>query len=289
VKASPDEKDGKSYLQFNNANVLDVQVNNELSVIEWLVVILIGAFYVMIPIFWPWCIRILAQHERCVHLRMGKLQAKQKGPGLFFFIPYVDEVFVVDLRVQMIDIPPQEMITKDSVTAKVNAVVYFFVADACKATTVIDNYSTATKLLGATSLRSIVGESELDELIMKRDVLKQRLSKVLDAETDRWGVKVVGVEIQDVALPNTMQRSMASQAEAERDRRAQVISAEGELQAAQALTQAAANLHRNPATIQLRYLQTLNTISIEQSETIVFPLPVEMLQGMGTRRRITQQ
>lgn len=282
------EQKGGTFKQFNNAQVLEVKVNNTLSAVEWTVVILVGAIFVLIPFFWPCCIRILKQYERCVHLRMGKLQAKQKGPGLFFFIPFVDEVFVVDLRVQTIDIPPQEMITKDSVTATVNAIIYFFVADACKATTVIDNYHVATKLLGATSLRSIVGESELDELIMKRDVLKQKLSKVLDEETDRWGVKVVGVEIQDVALPLSMQRSMASQAEAERDRRAQVISAEGELQAAQSLTQAAANLHKNPATIQLRYLQTLNTISIEQSETIVFPLPVEMLQGMGTRKRITQ-
>jgi regulator of protease activity HflC (stomatin/prohibitin superfamily) len=270
-----------SPLQEAKYEFKEAEVNNNLTCLEHFVVGFVGFIFCVIPIFWPFCIRILRQYERCVHFRLGKLQAKQKGPGLFFFIPFVDDVRTVDLRVQSLDVEPQDMITKDSVTAYIDAVVYFFVDDACKAITVIEKFKFATGLIGATTLRSIVGESELDELVQTRETITRRLKMILDRETDRWGVKITMVEIRDIRLPENMQRSMAFQAEAERDRRAQVISAEGEKQAATMLTQAAANLSENPASVQLRYLQTINQISIENNETIVFPLPVEMLRGMG--------
>ena len=193
----------------------------------------------------------------------------------------VDDVRKVDLRVDTLDVPAQDMITKDSVTVRVNAVVYFFVQDAVLSVTKVENSTASTSLLASTTLRSCVGDCELDEILSRREHINNKVRRILDEATDVWGIKVTAVEIKDVSVPPHMQRSMASQAEAERDRRAKVISAEGEFQASLMLTEAAEKLAENPATIQLRYLQTLNQISIENNQTVVFPLPTEMISGMG--------
>lgn len=234
----------------------------------------------IIPLFWPFVIRIFRQYERCVHFRLGRLQAHAKGPGLFFFIPFVDDFRKVDLRITTIDVPTQEMMTKDSVTVRVNAVIYFYVADAVKSVIMVDDHFQSTSLLAATTLRSAVGDSELDEILQQREAINAKIRSVLDMATDTWGVKVTAVEVRDVILPPNMQRSMASQAESERERRAKLISAEGELQASKMMLQAANKMTQNPATMQLRYLHTLNQISVEKNETIVFPFPVEMMANM---------
>jgi len=234
----------------------------------------------IIPLFWPFIIKIFNQYERCVHFRLGRLVRPAKGPGLFFFIPFVDEIRRVDLRIRTMDVPTQEMMTKDSVTVRVNAVIYFYVSDAIKSVIMVDNHNQSTALLAATTLRSAVGDSELDEILQQRDSINNKIRSVLDEATDTWGVKVTAVEVRDVILPQKMQRSMASQAEAERERRAKLISAEGEMQAAQMLLTAANKMTENPATMQLRYLHTLNQISVEQNETVVFPLPVELMSNL---------
>lgn len=234
----------------------------------------------LIPLFWPWVIRVFHQYERCVHFRLGRLQYPAKGPGLFFFIPFVDDIRKVDLRICTIDVPAQEMMTKDSVTVHVNAVVYFYVKDAIKSVIMVDDHWHSTSMLAATTLRSAVGDSELDEILQQRESINAKIRAVLDKVTDTWGVKVTAVEVRDVILPQNMQRSMASQAESERERRAKLISAEGELQASQMLLAAANKMTQNPATMQLRYLQTLNQISVEQNHTKVFPLPVELMQNL---------
>lgn len=213
---------------------------------------------------------------------MGRLIGA-KGPGLFFIIPFVDKMVKVDLRTITLDVPPQEVITKDNVPVHVNAVVYFRVVDPTAAVVEVLDFVEATRQISMTTLRSIVGKSELDELLTERERLNRELQKIIDEHTDPWGVKVITVEIKDVKIPAEMQRAIARQAEAERERRSKIIHAEGELQAAEKLREAAAIMQQSPGALQLRYLQTLTEISAEKTNTIVFPLPLELLDALRRR------
>ena len=222
-------------------------------------------------------IKILAEYERGVIFRLGKLLPEPKGPGLIFVFRPIDRMVRVGLRTVVLDVPPQDVITRDNVSVKVNAVVYFRVMDAVKAIVEVENYDYATSQLSQTTLRSVLGQVDLDDLLSRREHLNQELQQILDTRTDPWGVKVSAVEVKHVDLPENMQRAMARQAEAEREKRAKIIHASGELQASQELSQAAAIIASEPATITLRYLQTLTEIAAEKNSTIVFPLPIEML------------
>lgn len=222
-------------------------------------------------------IRILREYERGVIFRLGRYVGV-KGPGLILLIPVIDKMVKVSLRILVMDVPPQDVITKDNVSIKVNAVVYFRVVDPSKAIIEVEDYLYATSQLAQTTLRSVLGEVELDELLAHREKLNQRLQRIIDEQTDPWGIKVTAVEIKHVDLPQEMQRAMARQAEAERERRAKVISASGEYQAAQTLSDAAKILAENPISLQLRFLQTVTEISSEKASTIVFPLPLELFK-----------
>ena len=221
-------------------------------------------------------IRVLREYERGVIFRLGRLIA-QKGPGLIFLIPIIDRMVRVDLRTVTLNIPPQEVITRDNVTARVNAVAYFRVIDPNKAIVEVENFLVATSQIAQTTLRSVLGTAELDTLLAERERLNVDLQKIIDDQTEPWGVKVTTVEIKDVEIPQSMQRAMARQAEAERERRAKIISSEGEYQAAQRLFDAAEIISQNPATIQLRYLQTLLELGSGSTSTIVFPLPIDLV------------
>ncbi|MDX6638443.1 MAG: hypothetical protein QOJ01_1954 [Solirubrobacterales bacterium] len=223
-------------------------------------------------------IRILREYERGVIFRLGRLIAL-KGPGLIILIPIVDQMVRIDLRTITLSVPPQEVITKDNVTVRVTAVAYFRVIDPDKAVTEVENFLMATTQVAQTTLRSVLGKAELDSLLAERDRLNSELQKIIDDQTEPWGVKVTSVEVKDVELPQEMQRAIARQAEAERERRAKVIAADGEFQAAEKLSQAAAIIGREPATLQLRYLQTLLDLGVTQNSTIVFPLPIDMLSA----------
>jgi regulator of protease activity HflC (stomatin/prohibitin superfamily) len=229
-------------------------------------------------------VRVLREYERGVVFRLGRLIG-QKGPGLILLIPAVDRMVRVDLRTVVLDIPPQDLITRDNVPAKVNAVTYFRVIDASSAIVKVERYLNATSQIAQTTLRSILGKAELDMLLGERERLNEALQQIIDEQTDPWGVKVTAVEIKDVEIPTAMQRAMARQAEAERERRAKVIHAEGEFQASQRLYDAAEVIAPNPAALQLRYLQTLTEIGAHNNSTIVFPLPLDMvrpfLEGSG--------
>ncbi len=222
-------------------------------------------------------VRILREYERGVIFRLGRLIA-QKGPGLIFLIPIVDRMVRIDLRTVTLTVPPQEVITKDNVTVRVTAVAYFRVIDPNKAVTEVENFLLATSQIGQTTLRSVLGKAELDSLLSERERLNVELQQIIDEQTEPWGVKVSTVEVKDVELPADMQRAIARQAEAERERRAKIISADGEFQAAEKLAQAANIISQNPATLQLRYLQTLLDIGVNQNSTIVFPLPLDMVK-----------
>lgn len=224
-------------------------------------------------------VKVMREYERGVMFRLGRLVGA-RGPGLFLIIPFFDKLVKVDLRVVTMDVPAQECITRDNVTVKVNAVVYFRVVDPEAAIVKVEHYMRATSLIAQTTLRSVLGQSELDELLAQREKLNQILQKSIDEQTDPWGIKVSLVEIKDVELPPTMQRAMAAQAEAERDRRAKIVHAEGESQAAVKLAEAARIISEQPAALQLRYLQTLVNIATEKSNTIVFPLPLEILRAL---------
>lgn len=226
-------------------------------------------------------IKVVTEYERGVIFRLGRLVGA-KGPGLFFIIPIVDRMVKVDLRVVTLDIPSQEAITKDNVTVKVNAVAYFRVVDPEDAIVKVEDFRRATYQIAQTSLRSVIGQSELDDLLARRDEINVRLQQIIDEQTEPWGIKVSIVEVKDVELPDTMKRAMAAQAEAERGKRAKVISAEGEFMASQTLTQAAEVISREPAALQLRYLQTLIEIAAERNSTIIFPLPMEFMRAFGT-------
>jgi regulator of protease activity HflC (stomatin/prohibitin superfamily) len=222
-------------------------------------------------------VRILREYERGVVFRLGRLIA-QKGPGLILLIPFIDRMVKVDLRTVTLNIPPQEVITRDNVPAGVNAVAYFRVIDPRKAITEVENFLLATSQISQTALRSVLGKAEFDQLLSERERLNEELQTIIDESTEPWGVKVTAVEIKDVEIPEQMQRAIARQAEAERERRAKIINSEGEFQAAQKLTDAADIISTNPASLQLRYLQTLLEIGSNQNTTVVFPLPMDMLE-----------
>jgi regulator of protease activity HflC (stomatin/prohibitin superfamily) len=221
-------------------------------------------------------IRILREYERGVIFRLGRL-IDTKGPGLIFLIPIVDRMVKVSLRIVVLDVPPQDVITKDNVSLKVNAVVYFRVIDANKAIVEVENYLNATSQLSQTTLRSVLGQSMLDELLAERDKINKILQKIIDTHTDPWGIKVSNVEVKHVDLPIEMQRSMAKQAEAERERRAKIIHAEGEFQASQKLRDAAEVISGQPMALQLRFLQTLTEVASEKNSTTIFPVPIDLL------------
>ena len=222
-------------------------------------------------------IQILAEYERGVIFRLGKLLPQPKGPGVVLVFRPIDRIVRISLRTVVHDVPPQDIITRDNVSVKVNAVVYSRVIDPRRAVVEVENYQYATSQLAQTTLRSVLGQAELDDLLAQRDQLNQQLQKILDTQTDPWGIKVSAVEVKHVDLPQDMQRAMARQAEAEREKRAKIIHAEGELIASEKLSQAAAVLSREAGALTLRYLQTLNEIAAEQNSTIVFPLPMDLL------------
>ena len=223
-------------------------------------------------------VQILAEYERGVIFRLGKLLPQPKGPGVILVFRPIDRIVRLSLRTLVHDVPPQDVITRDNVSVKVSAVVYFRVIDPRKAVVEVENYLYATSQLSQTTLRSVLGQAELDDLLSQRDRLNQQLQHILDNETEPWGIKVSSVEVKNVDLPQEMQRAMARQAEAEREKRAKIIHAEGELQASEKLAQAAAVIEREPAAMTLRYLQTLTEIASEQNSTILFPVPIELLR-----------
>jgi regulator of protease activity HflC (stomatin/prohibitin superfamily) len=233
---------------------------------------------VLLVFFLASAIKILNEYERGVIFRLGRVLGTPKGPGLIILIPIVDRMVKVSLRTVVLDIPPQDVITKDNVTIKVNAVVYFRVIDPLKAIIDVENYLYATSQLAQTTLRSVLGQAELDDLLSHRDQLNEKLQEILDTHTESWGIKVSNVEVKNVDLPQEMQRAIARQAEAERERRAKIIGAEGEFQASTKLSEASDILSRNPMALQLRYLQTLIEISTEKNSTIIFPIPIDILK-----------
>lgn len=238
---------------------------------------------VVVGLFLLWflftAIRVVPEYERGVVFRLGRVQGA-KGPGLFFLVPFIDKMIKVDLRTVTLDVPAQETITRDNVTVKVNAVCYFRVLDPVLAVVNVANYLVATQQIAQTTLRSVLGQSELDEILAKRDQINQQLQKIIDEQTEPWGVKVSIVELKDMELPEGMKRAMARQAEAERDKRAKIIYADGEQQAASGLRDAAHAMSAEPAALTLRYLQTLTDIGVEQNTTIIFPIPVDLLAGL---------
>jgi regulator of protease activity HflC (stomatin/prohibitin superfamily) len=224
-------------------------------------------------------IRVVQQYERGVIFVLGRLTGA-KGPGLFFVPPFISRIIKVDLRIVTLTVPPQEVITRDNVTIKVTAVVYFYVVDPSAAVVNVMNFIQATTQIGQTTLRNVLGQSELDELLAQRNKINRELQTIIDDHTERWGVKVTAVEIKDIELPATMQRAMAKQAEAEREKRAKIIHAEGELQASAQLAQAANVIGASPSALQLRYLQTLTEIAVEKNSTIIFPLPLDLVKPL---------
>ena len=229
-------------------------------------------------------LKVLKEYERAVVFRLGRL-TPYRGPGVTFVIPIVERWVRIDLRTVTLDIPPQDVITRDNVTIKVSAVLYFRVLDPSRAVTEVANYLFATIQLAQTTLRSVGGQTELDELLAQRDKLNARIQEVVDAQTEPWGVKVMLVELKNIDLPQDMQRAIAAQAEAERERRAKVIAAEGEFQAAQRLAEAAEIMSKSPITLQLRYLQTLKEIAAEHNSTIIFPIPIDLFEPFLNLRR----
>lgn len=242
--------------------------------------IVIGVIVLLVLIILPMAVKIVSEYERGVIFRLGRLIGA-KGPGLFLIIPFVDRMVKVDLRVITMDVPSQEVITRDNVTVRVNAVIYFRVVDPEASVVKVLDYIRATSQIAQTTLRNVLGQSDLDELLVQREKLNQSLQKIIDEHTDPWGIKVSTVEIKEVELAEEMKRSMAAQAEAERERRAKIIHAEGEFQASEKLAQAAHIIGREPTAIQLRFLSTLTEIATERNSTIVFPIPIEFLRAFG--------
>lgn len=234
---------------------------------------------IVVLLFLQASIKIINEYERAVVLRLGKFH-KVKGPGLIILIPVIDKMRKIDLRTVTLDVPPQEVITRDNVSIRVSAVVYFRVMDPDKAFLQVEDYYYATSQLSQTTLRSVCGQAELDEILAEREKLNLKLQEILDADTEPWGVKVSKVEIKEIDLPEEMKRAMAKQAEAERERRAKIISADGEYQASKTLLEAAKIMSESPITLQLRYLQTLTEIATEKNSTILFPLPIELLKAL---------
>ncbi|HEX4265461.1 MAG TPA: slipin family protein [Verrucomicrobiae bacterium] len=233
---------------------------------------------VFLAIAVPQCLRILREYERAVVFRLGKLIGS-KGPGVVFLFPLVDRMVKMDLRVVTIDVAKQEIMTKDNVPATVDAVVYFRVVDPMAAVVKVENFWKATSLIAQTTLRSVLGQSPLDDLLSQRDIINQKLQEIIDKQTEPWGIKVTSVEIKEVSLPDSMKRAMAKQAEAERERRAKVVNAEGEFQAAEKMVQAAALIATEPIALQLRYLQTMREMASEHNTTTFLPLPIDLFSA----------
>ncbi len=242
----------------------------------------VGVVFLFILVLASMVIRVIPEYERAVVFRLGRVMSMEKGPGLFILIPVIDKMVRVSVRTITMDIDPQDVITKDNVSLKVNAVLYFRVISPIKSVVNVENYLYATGQLAQTHLRSILGEHTLDQLLSERDKINTQIQSILDENTDPWGIKVEAVEIKHIDLPPDMQRAMAKEAESERERRAKIIAARGELEAAEKLRLAADKMSGNPSTLQLRYLQTLNDISSESSHTIVFPIPMNMLEALQT-------
>ncbi len=245
---------------------------------DFLVPVVILALIVLVILFFA-SIRVVQQYERGVIFVLGRLTGA-KGPGVFFVPPFISRITKVDLRIVTLTVPPQEVITRDNVTIKVTAVVYFYVVNPAAAVVNVMNFIQATTQIGQTTLRNVLGQSELDELLAQRNKINRELQTIIDEHTERWGVKVTAVEIKDIELPATMQRAMAKQAEAEREKRAKIIHAEGELQASSQLAQAATVIGSSPSALQLRYLQTLTEIAVEKNSTIIFPLPMDLIEPL---------
>jgi regulator of protease activity HflC (stomatin/prohibitin superfamily) len=246
--------------------------------------VVLGVIGVLLLIIAPATVRVIWQYESGVHFRLGRLVGI-KAPGVRFMIPFIDTIRKVDTRVVTLDVPAQDAITKDNVTLRVNAVVYFRVVHADQAIVNVADFRMATFQIAQTTLRSVLGKSSLDELLAEREKLNESLREIIDEATEPWGIKVSMVEVKDVELPDAMQRAMAAQAEAERERRAKIIHAEGEYEASQRLADAAKVIGSQPATLQLRYLQTLTTIATERTNTIVFPLPLDILEAFTRNMR----
>src|SRR5690242_2354658 len=245
-------------------------LNNLLRIVPSLIVVI-----VLVAIFLPQALRILREYERGVIFRLGKLLGA-KGPGLIVLIPIVDKMVKMDLRVVTIDVNKQELMTRDNVPATVDAVVYFRVVDPTAAVVKVENFWKATSLIAQTTLRSVIGQAPLDDLLSQREMINQKLQEIIDRQTEPWGVKVTAVEVRDVALPDSMKRAMARQAEAERERRAKIVNAEGEFQAAEKMVQAAAMISKEPIALQLRFLQTMREISSEHNTTTFLPVPIDL-------------
>jgi regulator of protease activity HflC (stomatin/prohibitin superfamily) len=248
----------------------DLGFNVLAKLVPWVVVAVVIAGFVL-----PQALRILREYERAVVFRLGKLLAA-KGPGLVFLIPIVDRMVKIDLRVVTIDVAKQEVMTRDNVPVTVDAVVYFRVIDPISAVVKVENFWKATSLIAQTTLRSVLGQAELDELLAHREKINQTLQEIIDRQTDPWGIKVTSVEVKDVVLPDGMKRAMAKQAEAERERRAKIVNAEGEFQAAEKMVQAAAMISKEPIALQLRFLQTMREISSEHNTTTFLPVPIDL-------------
>ncbi|MBQ7543480.1 MAG: slipin family protein [Synergistaceae bacterium] len=245
------------------------------AVISWLGSSAVVLFFLLIVL--SMAVRVVPEYRRLVLFRLGRLVGS-RGPGIVFILPFLDRAVTVDLRILTLDVPVQEVITKDNVAIKVNAVVYFRVLEPSKSVVEVENYVVATSQLAQTTLRSVVGSVELDEVLSSREKINQELQKIIDERTDPWGIKVSAVEVKELELPEGMKRAMARQAEAERERRAKIIAAEGELQAAEKLSEAARKMEASPVTLQLRYLQTIREISGERNTTTFFPIPVDLVK-----------
>lgn len=257
-----------------------MNMNSLAESLSWMVPAILLLVFILPAMF-----RVLREYERGVVFRLGKL-LRAKGPGLIVLVPIVDRVVKVDLRIVTIDVPKQEMMTRDNVPVTVDAVLYFRVVDPEAAIVKVENFVRATSLLAQTTLRSVIGQAELDDLLARRDQINQTLQEILDQHTDPWGIKVTSVEVKDVVLPDSMKRAMARQAEVERDRRARIINAEGEFQAAEKLVQAAAMIAKQPTALQLRFLQTIQDISSDHNTHTILPLPINLLEAFtgGDRR-----
>jgi regulator of protease activity HflC (stomatin/prohibitin superfamily) len=240
---------------------------------------LVGVIAVLIIVFAN-AVRVLPEYQRGVVFRLGRLRPQDYGPGLFLLIPFIDRMVRISLRTIVHDVPPQDIITKDNVSVKVNAVVYFRVMNPRKAVVEVENYQYATSQLAQTTLRSVLGQFELDELLSGRDKINHQLQDILDRQTDPWGIKVSSVEVKHVDLPVEMQRAMAKQAEAEREKRAKIIHADGEKMASISLAEAAQQMGSNPVTLQLRYLQTLTEVAAEKNSTLIFPIPIDFMKSL---------
>ena len=252
-----------------------IDISDLSSIISGLGTFAVAVFFLLIVL--STAIKIVPEYRRIVLFRLGRLVGS-RGPGIVFIMPFIDRAVTVDLRILTLDVPVQEVITKDNVAIKVNAVVYFRVLDPSKSVVEVENYIIATSQLAQTTLRSVVGSVELDEVLSSREKINQELQKIIDDRTDPWGIKVSAVEVKELELPEGMKRAMARQAEAERERRAKIIAAEGELQAAEKLSEAGRKMEASPITLQLRYLQTIREISGERNTTTFFPVPVDLIK-----------